>query len=111
MVSGVHITIFERGRINFLGFGVSYNWIKNPRYLRKGDFKESTALTIPFSVRLGKKENDAPTYLTISCAYNMETAVRGYGLFAGFSVPKINAVVATKKRKALSSKRATSVKQ
>ncbi len=86
MVSGVHITIFERGRINFLGFGVSYNWIKNPRYLRKGDFKESTALTIPFSVRLGKKENDAPTYLTISCAYNMETAVRGYGLFAGFSV-------------------------
>lgn len=86
MVSGVHVTIFERGRVNFLGFGVSYNWIKNPRYLRRGDFKESTALTIPFSFRLDKKENDSPIYLTLSGVYNMETSVRGYGFFAGFSV-------------------------
>lgn len=86
MISGVHVTFLEKGRINFLGFGVAYNWIKSPRYLRKGDLIETPALTIPVSFRLGKKENDNPSYLTISGVYNTEALVRGYGFFAGISV-------------------------
>lgn len=86
MVSGAHVTFLEKGRVNFLGFGVSYNWVKSPRYLRKGDLIETPALTIPVSFRLGKKEKNNSSYLTISGAYNVETLVRGYGLFVGVSV-------------------------
>src|SRR3989338_1064391 len=86
MMSGWHITFLKKGKINFLGLGMSYNWINTPNITGKRGFEESAALSVPVSLQLGNINNDGTVYLTVSYNYSFKDSVRGHGLFIDFSV-------------------------
>lgn len=86
MMAGWHMTMLKKGKLNFLGFGVSYNWVHNSNVPRNNNWDESIAFTVPLSLQIGKGKNDDTVYLTVSYAYNTNDSVRGHSLLTGFSI-------------------------